>query len=220
MRFVQVGIIGAMQRAHPALTQLWLRWTGIPGLDLATFDWSRSERGTLPASQIKLKATASLTTAWSGLCDALGLAPDAEERRRMPIYIPTKSGAHAAFWTAMQKRELTEVDGPLEWWWHLAVLRSGGPQLATKALLPMVFGDDPIFDGAIMSFTNPSLKTAGRTADQVIENGQYTRPTHLVVTQRVSKKSKHEGLAVSLDDDTIRARLTRSLLDLAVFRSA
>jgi hypothetical protein len=218
---IQVGTIGAMQRAHPALSQLWLRWTGIPDLDMAEFGTSRSEEHGVPDSSILLNARAIMSRpeGWAKLCDVLGFPEDSTERQTMPIRVLAKSPAHSTFWAAMKHREMAEVDGPLEWWWRLAVLRNRGLKTASKKLLVTVFGEDPLFDSAIASFENPSLNKEGRRAEEVIGKS-YKPPTALLVTRSTSSKAKSQGLAFALTDDTLRARVTSSLIDLATSRQA
>lgn len=206
-----------MQRAHPALTQLWMRWTGIPGLDRATFDMTRSEEGPQPATHIHLSPRRDVQIAWKMLCDSMGLPEDAPERRKMPIYLPARGPQHLAFWANMKHRELTEVDGPLEWWWRLMVMRFRGVQRASKALIAQAIVDEPELDRAVVSFRNPSLGEEGMRAKHIIVTG-YRQPTHVVVSLRTKRSSRHEGLAFSLDDATFRGRFISALVDLAVTR--
>jgi MoxR-like ATPase len=143
---------------------------------------------------------------------------EAVERRKMPIYLGANYPHHAIFWSAMKRRELAEVDGPLEWWWRLLVLRYRGIQRASQALIRAAISDEPILDKGIIVLTNPSLKEEGRYAKKLID-GSYKQPTHVMVTLRVSREAKHEGLAFALDDASFRARFISKMIDLAVIRS-
>ena len=214
---MQLGVIGAMQRAHPALTQLWLRWTGIPDLERAEFRISRPEEHGPPDTSIWLAPKAGIQAGWSALCDSMALPADAPERRSMPIRVTANSTAHSAFWAAMRQREMTEVDGPLEWWWRLLVLRNRDLKRASKKLAVSVFGEETFFDQCVITLENPSLKKEGRRIDEII-NGGYTRPARLLVTRSVTSKAKKEGLAFSLDDDKLRAHFTSHLIRLATTR--
>lgn len=214
----QVAVIGAMQRAHPALTQLWLRWTGIPDLADAEFRVSRSEHeDAAPETSVMLPPRAGIQVGWNQLCDVMALPSDAEERRTMPIRIRSNSMAHQSFWESMKKRELTEVDGPLEWWWRLMILRNRSIKRASKKLLSAVFGEDPIFEGAILSIVNPSILKEGRRSTDIVP-GQYKRPTDIIVSKSVDAKSKYEGLSFSLSDDKLLGHFTTHLLHLATTR--
>lgn len=210
----QLAIIGAMQRSHPALTQLWLRWTGIPDLEHATFGLMRAEEGGPPDTSVTLPPKPGIQVGWSAFCDAMGLPEDATERRSMPIRITAKDQAHQTFWAAMYKREMNDVDGPLEWWWRLLVLRNRGIARASKKLAIAVFGEDAIFNDCVLSLENKSLLKEGRRAEDILDNG-YRRPTRLLITRSVSQKAQREGLAFSLDDDKLRALFTTQLISLA-----
>ena len=218
-KVIQIGVVGAMQRAHPALTQLWLQWTGIPGLDHATFDIAKPEFGSNPATQVQMPARKGLTHTWQGFCDLLGLDENAPERRRMPINLPPRSGAHLAFWDALKKREMTEVDGPLEWWWRLMVLRFKSVNLASQILIREVIGDESLLSDGLVNFTNPSLRREGRTAKDLFVADHYEQPTHMTVSVRVKRSAKYEGLAFSLDDASFKSSLVSKLIDLAVARA-
>ena len=214
--YIQLGVIGAMQRAHPGLTQLWLQWSGIPNLEWAAFDLVRPEVGHNPASQIKLSARKGLTYTWSDLCDTMSVPDDGSERRKMPIYLPSRHPGHSAFWGAMRKRELEEVDGPLEWWWQLMVLRFKGIQAASKALISEVLGEE---ESALMRGTvhlrNPSLNEGEKTAIKLARNS-YRQPTHIVVSTRSKRSDRHDALAFSLSDATFKGRFVAALIDLAI----
>lgn len=214
-KVVQVGVIGAMQRAHPALTQLWLQWTGIPDFEWASFGLSRPEHGSNPASVVDLAAKPRYEQTRKMFCDQLGLAEDARERLKSSIYLQAKHPGHAAFWEALRKRELTEVDGPMEWWWRLLVLRLKGVQRASKLLIQATLGDE--LDHGIISFDNPSLKPTGRSATDVID-GNYAQPERVVVAFRVKRNAAHEGLAFPFDDASFKARFVSKLVELAVSR--
>jgi hypothetical protein len=135
----------------------------------------------------------------------------------MPIRITAKEAAHEVFWDAMLQRELNEVDGPLEWWWRLLVLRNRSIKRASKKLAIAVFGEDQLFDGCILSLENKSLAKEGRRAEDLLVDG-YRRPSRLLVTRSVTSKSQREGLAFSLDDDKLRAHFTVQLIGLATTR--
>lgn len=218
MKSAQVGLIGAMQRAHPALTQLFLRWTGIPGLEQAEFRVSRSEEQGPPDTTIWLAPKAGVQEGWSALCDAMRLPPEAEERRSMPIRLTATSTAHGEFWEYLRHREMSEVDGPLEWWWRLLVLRNRDIKRASRKLTTSVFGEDPLFDNCVVSFDNESLSKEGRRAEELLVSKTYSRPTRFVITRSVGSKAKREGLAFHLDNDTLRAHVTAQLVALATTR--
>jgi hypothetical protein len=114
----------------------------------------------------------------------------------------------------MYRREMQDVDGPLEWWWRLLVLRNRGIKRASKKLATAVFGEDAIFNDCVLSLENSSLLKEGRRAEEILANG-YRRPTRLLITRSVSLKSQREGLAFSLDDDKLRALFTTQLIGLA-----
>lgn len=217
-KVVQLGVIGAMQRAHPALTQLWLQWTGIPDLDRASFEMTRTDDGPHPATNVQLLARPRVQETWRLFCDTLGIVDGAVERRKMPIYLGFKAPHHAVFWSAMKRRELNDVDGPLEWWWRLLVLRYRSIQRASQALIRSAIADEPALDKGIIVLTNPSLKEEGRYAKKLID-GVYKQPTHVVVTMRCSREARHEGLAFSLSEATFRARFISKMIDLAVSRT-
>ncbi len=213
---IQIALVGAMQRAHPALTQLWLRWLGVPDLEHTTFDLSTpQEYGGEPATRVTIGSTASYQEAWSGLCDLMGLAEGAPERQQNPIHIVARHPAHETFWLAAQRRELQEVDGPLEWWWRLLVLRCRGVRPASRLLLGKLFGDEPDLDGAILRLHNPTLKAIGRTASEIIE-GQYVQPTDLVIALRANRRATTEGLALPLSNDKVKTHFIPTLLRTAV----
>ena len=213
----QLAVIGAMQRSHPALTQLWLRWTAIPDLEQATFGLMRAEEGGPPDTSVTLPPKPGILVGWTAFCDTMGLPPDSLERRSMPMRIAAKEAAHGAFWDAMLQRELNDVDGPLDWWWRLLVLRNRSIKRASKKLATATFGEDQLFDGCILSLENTSLAKEGRRADDLLVNG-YRRPSRLLVTRSVTGKSQREGLAFSLDDDKLRAHFTVQLIGLATTR--
>jgi hypothetical protein len=220
-RRVQVGVVGAMQRAHPALTQLWLQWTGIDGLDTATFDTARTEENGESGSSILFSPKKGLGPGWGQLCDVMALPPDAAERRTMPVQLSARHPAHTAFWNAMIAREMNEVDGPLEWWWRLAIMRHRGLRTASRALIAAVFGlDDRMLKTATVGFDNPSIKPEARRAEDLLTTGRYSTPTHLLLVVPVGRDAKKQGLAFSLDDAKLRSRLTAALTDIATARLA
>jgi hypothetical protein len=214
---VQVGVIGAMQRAHPALTQLWLQWTGVPNLDHAQFNMVRAERGSNPSSSVKLAARSGIKQTWKAFCDLLGLPEDAPERRQMPIYLAGQADAHSAFWTALRRRELEEVDGPVEWWWRLMVMRYRGIQRASQILIQETLGDEALLDKGLISFRNPTMNRTGHRSEKLLA-ADYRQPTHVVVSLRVKRSTRHEGLAFSLSEDRFRGSFVSKLIELAVAR--
>lgn len=215
-RTVQISVIGAMQRAHPALTELWLQWTGVPDLEHATFDVVRAEEGTRrPATQVMLRPTARAEVTRARLCDLLGLPEGAPERRLMPVHLTGGSEAHGRFWANLRRYEMEQVDGPLEWWWRLCVLRCRGVRAASRSLLTALFGDEPAFDHAVLRLVNQSLRASSTRASGMVD-GRYVQPTHVQVTLRVSRKSRHEGLALALADDKLKSRFVTTLIDHAV----
>lgn len=220
-KVVQIGVVGAMQRAHPALTQLWLQWTGVPNLEWATFNMGRAEQGSMPVTNVDLSAKFGAQETWTQFGDVLGLPEDCPERRRMPIHLGSRAPFHKTFWEAMKRREMEEVDGPIEWWWRLMVLRYKGAKQASAALIRTTIGDDKILNNALVSFQNPSLK-AGHRASRgryPILIGPYRQPTHLIVSLRVKRGAAHQGLAFAFSDATFRGRFVSRLIDLAVSRS-
>lgn len=215
MPTVQLGVIGAMQRAHPALTQLWLQWTGIPDLPETEFRLSRAEERGPADTTVLLPAKPGIQAGWTKLCDTMGLPVEAAERRSMPMRLLATSPCHAAFWHAMRQREMTEVDGPLEWWWRLLVLRTRDLKRASRKLAVSVFGEDQFFDNCVLYITNPSISKEGRRADNLITKS-YATPTHITITRSVNSKSKTEGLAWPLNDDKLRSHFTSHLIGLSI----
>ena len=214
---VQIGIIGGMQRSHPALTQLWLQWTGIPDLESARFDLSLPEHGSNPATMVRLAAKSQYETTRTQFCDVLGLPEKAPERGRADVYLRAKHPGHSSFWGALRKRELEEVDGPIEWWWRLLVLRYKGIGRASRALIRETLGDE--LDHGVISFENPSLNPTGRKASELLVDGSYVQPKRVVVAFRIKRTAPHEGLAFSLEDASFKARFVSKLVGLAVSRS-
>ena len=206
-----------MQRCHPALTALWLQWTGIPDLERSEFGIGRSEDG-VPATAIRLGNSKRVMRTWALLADVLGAEPDAAVRRQNPLHLPKNDIGHATFWHWAKNRDSEVADSPLEWWWNLLILRRGGLKAASSVLLNQAIGDDEFFDNAIVSFQNPTLQIQGRTA-AVLLPGKYSSPTSMLVTKPVSRKSRTEGLAFDLSDAKFKVRLTTSLIDLAVIRT-
>jgi hypothetical protein len=117
---------------------------------------------------------------------------------------------------AMRKRELEEVDGPIEWWWWLAVMRYRGIRKASEILISETI-DDKILNGGLISFRNPSLKegTKSHYSRSILE-GPYRQPTELVVSLKVKRSAKHEGLAFSFSDAKFKGRFVSRLIELAV----
>lgn len=220
-RPVQIGVIGAMQRSHPALTELWFQWLDIPQLHLTEFGMGTpGEVGVLPHTSITLRPSAGSGVTWQRFCDLMAIEPDAVERRSMPIILNERHAGHKEFWKSAKKRELEDAEGPLEWWWRLLVIRQRGIRRASKVLLSSLFDDDTVSRGSpIVSFLNPSLKTEGRRASEVIDK-VYASPTDMLVAFDVPLKSARQGLAISLSDAKLRARLTSSLIDLSTSRLA
>jgi hypothetical protein len=218
LKTVQIGIVGAMQRAHPALTQLWLKWTGVPDLHQAAFDTVRALEGPRPATQVALAPTLHYEQTQEKFCDLLGAAPDAPERRFSNIHLVHKSPMHRAFWSSLKTRELANVSGPLEWWWRLLVLRLRSVRLASRVLLRNVFDDDPFFDFAVLRFENPTLKGEGRRVEEIIGSA-YEQPIKMVVSINAAQAARYEGLAFDLTADKLKSRLVPALVDLAISRS-
>jgi hypothetical protein len=194
-----------------------LQWTGIPDLDWATFDLSQPEYGSNPSSFVRLAAKARYETTRTQLCDTLGLPEKAPERGKADIYLPAKHPGHSSFWKALRKRELEEVDGPMEWWWRLLILRYRGIARASRALIRETLGDE--LDHGIISFDNPSLESVGRTATELLVDGNYVQPKRVVVAFRIKRSAPHEGLAFSLEDASFKARFVSKLIGLAVART-
>lgn len=218
-RPVQIGVIGAMQRSHPALTELWLKWTGINGASRMEFGLGASEdRGAGPVTQILVSARDAHS--WKPFCDFLKLAEDDPARTTMPIRLGERSPAHQEFWGSLKKRELEEVDGPLEWWWRLLVLRQRGVHRASKVLLSSLFGEQPEFRGAVVSFINPSLKREGRRAEDILPLSSYESTKALALHFVGPREETKTSLEIALDDATLKLRLTSALIDLSVARLA
>lgn len=203
-----------MQRAHPALTQLWCQWTGIPGIGGASFDLSQTKRG--PITLVGIPAGVDAKKTWGALSDFCGLAEDAPQRRQMPMTFASRDPAHEAFWTALKRRELTEVDGPLEWWWRLLIIRCGGIQRASRALIRTVVSSNPALDSALVCFDNPTLNPQAKTVQELIYKNKYSYPINMTLVFNKQKQDKHTSLAFSLSNDTFKARLVSGLIDLAV----
>ncbi len=214
---IQIGTIGAMQRVDPALTSLWLRWTGVPNLDRAEFNIQRSEVNGNPCTSVKLMACDGIAESWRLFCNTLGMPDTAVERRSMPIYIAPNSTAHSMFWGAMKKREIAEVDGPVEWWWRLLVMRSKGIARASRTLL-QALGDLDALDGGIVGFVNPSLVAQKLPLDSIITD-RYDQPTHVRVSFRVPRSSKVDAVDLGLVGD-FRARFISTMIDLSVTASS
>ena len=214
---IQLGAIGAMQRAHPALTETWLRWTGIPDLEFAEFNYTRSEEG-ISSTQVMIAPRPRLSETIRHLCDGLGLDEKSPERERHPIFLANNHPGHNAFWQFVFKRDRNEVDGPLEFWWRFLVLRRRSLHQASKLLTHALFGDEPFFDRAVVSFKGSSLGPVGRRSADILI-GPYQGPTSMVVTHPVIRKAKIEGLAFDLSHGTFKSHLTATLQDLAIRRS-
>ncbi len=216
-KVVQLGVIGAMQRACPALTQLWLDWTGVPGLSAAVFNLSRAQEAKQRnrVTLVEIPASTGAEVTRDRFCDQLGVAPDGTERRTMPIYLAHDSPTHRHWWVSLRNREMTEVDGPLEWWWQLHVLRSRGIRAASAHMIARLFPDHDELKDGVIGFVNPTIKGIGSTSRELLV-GQYQQPTHLTISLRAKVRAKVQGLEFSLADGRLKARFVSGLLDLAV----
>jgi hypothetical protein len=210
--YIQIGVVGAMQRAHPRLSKLWLQWTGIVGADKATFDLFRPSSREAPGTKIDFyRSRYGRKPMFDGLCDFLGVPEDGPERRQMPIWIQPRAMYHAAFWEKLKQREAQEYEGPLEWWWQLMVIRYRSAQMASRALIRATIGEDDLLDKGIVSFRNPTYSPGEKNP---LPEGSYCQPTHLEVSFRVKKTSKHDAISVPLDE-TFKPKLLGVLIDLS-----
>ena len=212
--YIQIGVIGAMQRAHPALTELWLSWTGSHNLSMATFDLSKSEYGEMPDTAVSFSTRGGLHDAISDFCDVIGLKPDAPERDKHPIRIEHNSAHHKTFWENMISREFTQLESPLEWWWQLLVLRYRGIKPASRALISHAIS--PEVDNGLLSFS-PPLGLGSKMSD--IISGSYCQPKSVVVSFPMKKKdNQFDAISFSLSDDKFKQRFVRTLVTLACAR--
>jgi len=212
---VQIGVVGAMQRAHPALTELWLQWTGVPHLERCTFDLRRDEKN-VPVTSVKIPALLATST-WPAFCDLLQAEEDSNERNQMPVELTAKNPAHDTFWSALRRRERDEVDGPLEWWWHLMQLRYKGIHKASRALLHELTDDRDVLFRGLVHFVNPSLQP-GHRARQILRSGTYRQPTHMNVVLRAPRKSAVEGFTFDLANAPFKGKVVSTLLNLSTAR--
>jgi hypothetical protein len=213
-RYIQIGVIGAMQRAHPALTQLWCQWTGLPGMANVAFNLSPAKHG--PATLISVPSGTEAKASWAALSDLCALPADAPQRRQMPMAFAARDPAHGAFWQALKQREMQGVDGPLEWWWRLLILRCGGLNRASRVLSRIAIGSEPELDHALVYFENPSLSPQAKNVQELLVTKRYSQPTKLVLVFNKQSHEKHSSLAFTLSDATFKARLVSGLIDLAV----
>ena len=196
------------------MTSLWLEWTGIPNLQYAAFDVVRSADSTIPTSQITLKPMPGLRSTWDRVCDIFGVPEDSSERDRMPIRASAYSDYHQNFWSHMIRRETDEVDGPLEWWWQLMVLRFKGVKRASNALLGYLFNDT--MKNGLVSFVNPSLNHVSTTRDKLLVGLTYSQPTQMYVSFRNGNVSNKLGIDFDLKDEDFKCRVVSTILRLSV----
>lgn len=186
----------------------------MPGIADASFNLSPSKKG--PITLVSIPAGADAKITWGALSDLCALPADAPQRRQMPLTFSARDPAHAAFWQALKRREMTERDGPLEWWWRLLIIRCGGIGRASRALIRSAIGSDQELDRALVHFDNPSLNTAAKSKRDLLVAKEYLQPTKIVLVFNKQEPSRHSSLAFPLSNDTFKARLISGLIDLAV----
>lgn len=218
MSYIQMGAVGAMQRCAPALTELFLQWTGIPGAERLTFNVSDLrtrvfEEGVDPPAHLgivtEISVPASSPETARHLSDFIELSSDAAQRRSPSMMtFDAHDPAHDAWWRNLAAHD-EEFVSPVEWWWRLLVLRSRGVRTASSRLLFALFGDLEELTGHLVHFVNPSLNTGARTAEESIGPDGYHLPTHLDLTLP-------HGKVTTVDlDDALSARLSKVLIQIA-----
>jgi hypothetical protein len=180
MRSLPLAVLGAMQRAHPAITELFFYWTGVPHLAGVTFTFQNNEKNELPFSMVILPAHTTTAESQNAIGDLLGFDEDASERHQSNIVLPYLSQANTNFWEFCAKRQ-HELETPLEFWWYLLVLRSGSPERATSLVLNHLGVYDIFSRRAILSIQNPSIKASARTAKELLVDGAYLRATSVTI---------------------------------------
>lgn len=176
-----------MQRAFPALTDLFLQWTGVPHLHEATFNVVHptqtegdSRGGWEPHTCVEFPAVRGREPV-AGFCDASGYPPEHKARMLSRLVVGARSAVHQNFWEAMEKRHQQVADSPVEFWWHLLCLRSRGVDRASRALLTNLGLVDLMPRRAVVTWENKKLTSAGRTAAEILSDGTYERPGAMVV---------------------------------------
>lgn len=219
MDIVQLGIIGAMQRCHPAITEAWLQWTGIYELEKADFSFMRVDhQEQMPTTAIGIKPSSGLSVTVNELADVLGIPEGSAQRERYPVLLPNSHVGHNNFWVSMAYREDYEVEGLVEFWWYLLVLRRKSLISASRDLLAALWGDAfAKTKRVVVSFDNPTIQAARRASD-LMTNGAYQPPVSLKVLWPASRAAKHEGIEFDLSGD-LRPKLGKALRELAIRRS-
>ena len=213
--YIQIGVIGAMQRAHPALTQLWLSWAGSHNLAHAKFELVRSETSDMPDTAVHFSTQGGLQDAITDFCDLCGFEPDDPARDRHPIRLEYGSDRHKVFWEAMIRREFSELESPLEWWWQLLVLRYRGVKPASKILISQAISAD--IDSGLLSFS-PPLGQGPRMKD-IITSESYCQPTSAIVSFKARKKDQQfDAISFSFEDEKFKHSFIRTLVMLASAR--
>lgn len=212
MKTIQAGVVGAMQRSHPALSQLWLKSLGIPGIEFCKFNSMRDDVGHIPMTVIELAPIeGKLGQMRQDLCDVLGYPEDHDNRRSSRVMVTHDEEAHQHFWRYARDRELDDVDGPLEFWWELLVIRCRGIKAASRALLGVIAPD--LARGRV-SFDS-CLKT-GTSAKSIVPKEGYSHPEQVRVTFPELKNTQYNTVELDLQDLKFKATLVRTLIELAI----
>ena len=189
---IPISLIGAGQRSIPALTSLFLRWTGIPDLERVSFGYERG-RKTGPCSNLRFPPGRNTPQTIMAMHDVLGSEAD-ERVVRQNLILAYNDYRHDRWWRYLVTRELQEVQGPLEWWWWLACLRHGGLKQASISMMGFMGVDARHAKRALLSFVNPSLPaTTGKLVES--ENTTYEPPM---------------ALRISWPEDTVTIPLSRA----------
>ncbi len=211
MTTIQIGVVGAMQRSHPALTQLWLRSQGIPGLEYCSFNMTRDDQSPNPMTRIELAAIENqLAQLRAGLCDILGYAEDHVNQRSREVMVGADEEGHQNFWRYVKNREMTVVDGPLEFWWHLLVMRRRGIDRASKVLLRTLA---PQLARGRVSWKG--VLKPGSHAGAICKK-QYEHPTALVVSFASHAEAQFDTVELDLLNLKFKAKVCQTLMELAI----
>lgn len=203
----QIGLVGAVQRAAPAIAELWLDWVGIPDLSSCEFRVVGDQRHAVPHSSIFVTSSAEdLEATRELICDYLDIPADAPERKLMPIVVPEDSPSHGVFWARVLRRDAHDVQSPLEFWWTLSIIRHGGPLRASAAFLRALGLKQSrgVFRHALVDINNPSFNPKTRTASLAVEK-TYEIPESVDVYLSLDISGKHiprdqAVISIPLDD--------------------
>lgn len=215
MGYIQIGVIGAMQRCQPALTDLFLRWVGVAGLPSISFGIMKAdEAGTELITRVGIPPSEGAVQCRDQMADFIGLDPGAEARGRFTWTFDKGSDIHARFWASCRERE-SQVRSPIEFWWALHLLRSRNIRIASQRFLCNLFGEkNPIFDVAVVGFENPSIEWSGRSSRAMLVNGRYRQPVAIKIATPRGRNGDQDGLMGQIDLP-LRGRIISSLMQLA-----